>query len=260
MDAITKGKQLAGYAACESIRDGMKIGLGTGSTAFFAIERVAQLIQEGMRLQALATSEQTAALARERGIPLLDIRQVQSLDLTIDGVDEIDPHFHAIKGGGGALFREKIVALLAKEIVWVMDESKQVEMLGEFPLPLEVLPFGVNALLARLDALQLKPRLRLKKGHQEEGWSEVGLKEQLRFLQSPKAEQTLWWTDNGNLLIDLHTGAPLDLRLIEREVLPLTGVLESGLFLNLCSRIYVGGEKGVQKIVNEHPQPREVLA
>lgn len=250
LSLIEKGKQLAGYKACDSIRDGMKIGLGTGSTAYYAIERVGQLVVEGMKLQAVATSLQTARLARERNIPLLDINEVTELDVVIDGVDEIDPQFNAVKGGGGALFREKMVALLGKEVIWVMDDRKPVEKLGVFPLPLEILPFGAAGILARLDKLELKPRLRLKKEYLHSAWQEPSVEEQLVYLREVEHREKLFVTDNHNYIVDLLVGPPLNLEFLQKEVRTMVGVLETGLFLNMCSKIYIGGNGEVTEKVN----------
>ncbi|HBQ43473.1 MAG TPA: ribose 5-phosphate isomerase A, partial [Lactobacillus acetotolerans] len=126
-------KQMAGYAACDYIKDNMILGLGTGSTAYYMVERLGQLVKEGLHIKAVATSNATAELAKSLHIELLDINDISSIDLAIDGVDEIDANFNAIKGGGGALFREKIVANLAKEVIWIMDDSKLVDSIGAFP-------------------------------------------------------------------------------------------------------------------------------
>lgn len=250
LSAIEQGKKLAGYRACDGLRDGMQIGLGTGSTAFYAIERVGQLVAEGMRIQAVATSRETERLARERNIPLLDINAVTRLDCVIDGVDEIDPHFHAIKGGGGALFREKIVANLGDEVIWVMDDRKTVEYLGAFPLPLEVLPYGARGVLARLEAMGLKPRLRCSRKNPLPDWEEPALGRQLDVLLNEDLYQHLWITDNGNLLVDLCTGEAIDGPDLDRQLQKIVGVVETGLFLNLCAKIYVGGVDGVEERIN----------
>lgn len=250
LSAIEKGKQLAGYRACDCLRDGMRIGLGTGSTAFYAIERTGQLVKEGMHLEAVATSKETARLADERGIKLLDVNEVTELDVVIDGVDEIDPHFNAVKGGGGALFREKIVALLGKQVIWVMDDRKPVEHLGAFPMPLEVLPFGASGVLARLDAMGLKPRLRTRKDAPLPEWELPSVARQTAVLLNEKDRGNLWVTDNGNLLVDLLMGPPFDGDYLEKQLRPIVGILETGLFLNLCARIYIGGAGTVEERIN----------
>lgn len=135
-------KKIAGEKATEYIKDGMIIGLGTGSTSYYMIEKVGALVKAGMKLKAVATSKESEEHALRLHIPIFNINEVPTIDLAIDGVDEIDNQFNAIKGGGGALFREKIVASRAKEVIWIMDESKLVKEIGNFPLPIEILPYG----------------------------------------------------------------------------------------------------------------------
>src|SRR5699024_1388597 len=135
-------KKIAGEKAAEYIKDGMVVGLGTGSTARYMVDKVGEMVKNGLKIQGVPTSKATEEQARSLGIPLLDINDVDHIDLDIDGVDEIDGDFNATKGGGGALFREKVVASLAKEVIWIMDESKLVDKLGAFPLPIEILPYG----------------------------------------------------------------------------------------------------------------------
>ena len=127
-------KKLAGDKAAEYVKDGMVVGLGTGSTAYHMVNAVGEMVKNGLKIQAIPTSKATEAQARELGIPLLTIDELDHVDLAIDGVDEIDPQFNAIKGGGGALYREKVVASMAKEVIWIMDESKLVDKIGAFHL------------------------------------------------------------------------------------------------------------------------------
>ena len=147
-------KKIAGEKAAEFIKDGMIVGLGTGSTAKYLVDKVGDMVKNGLKIYAVATSKATEIQARELGIPLLDINEVEYIDIDIDGVDEIDKSFNATKGGGGALFREKIVADLAKEVIWIMDESKVVDYLGKFPLPIEILPYGYKVTLQKLKLQQ----------------------------------------------------------------------------------------------------------
>ena len=130
---INRSKKNAGYKAAEYIKDGMVLGLGTGSTAYYAIIRAGELVKEGYSLTGVASSEETARIAAENGIRIVDINAVDHIDLCLDGVDEIDPQFNAVKGGGGALFREKVIARMAREVIWIMDSSKPVEAIGAFP-------------------------------------------------------------------------------------------------------------------------------
>ena len=157
-------KRIAGEKAAEYIKDGMTVGLGTGSTAYYMVEAVGRLVKAGMHLRAVPTSKATEAQALGVGIPLVSIDEVEGLDLAIDGVDQIDPAFNAIKGGGGALFREKVVASSAKEVIWIMDESKLVDAIGSFPLPVEILPYGYTHVLRQMEQAGLHPVLRVKEG------------------------------------------------------------------------------------------------
>lgn len=220
-----KEKQIAGEKATEYIKDGMTLGLGTGSTAYYMIKKVGELVAKGMNLKAVATSKSTENLAREFNIPLVDIDEVDKIDLAIDGVDEIDDKFNAVKGGGGALFREKVVATLADEVIWIMDESKLVDHIGEFPLPVEILPYGYTHIIKELQNLSYNPILRTKDGK--------------TFI-----------TDNGNYIVDLHIGKPMNIEKVYKQVTNITGVLEIGLFLNTCNRIIVGYENGVRVVEN----------
>lgn len=218
-------KKNAGYKAAEYIKDGMILGLGTGSTAYYAIIRCGELVKEGYNLKAVATSKRTAEIAIENGIEILDINDVDHIDLAIDGTDEIDGHFNAIKGGGGALFREKIVATLAKEVIWIMDEKKPVEAIGDFPLPVEILVYGHRHTLQKLTDLGLKPVLRERDGK-------------------------VFVTDNGNYIADLQLSAPMDIESVRSKLEGVVGVLETGLFLNMCDRMCVGTQTGCKVIEN----------
>ena len=219
-------KKIAGEKAAEYVKDGMTLGLGTGSTAFHAVNAVGELVKKGMKLQAVPTSKATEAQARELGIPLLTIDEVEHIDLAIDGVDEIDPAFNAIKGGGGALYREKVVATLAKEVIWIMDDSKLVEKIGAFHLPVEIAQYGSKQAIAKMEAYGWNPVLRVRDGK--------------TFV-----------TDNGNFIADLHLGAGFDIEDVYNKLSGMLGVLEHGLFLNMCKRIIVGTDEGA--VVTENP-------
>lgn len=218
-------KRIAGIKATEYIQDGIVLGLGTGSTAYYMIKRVGEFVQSGMNLKAVATSKSTENLAKELNIPLIDIDEVDRIDLVIDGVDEIDSQFNAIKGGGGALFREKIVANLAKEVIWIMDESKLVDNIGDFPLPVEILPYGYTLVIKKLHDYSLNPVIRMKDGK-------------------------FFITDNGNYIVDLHIGKPMNINDVYNKVNGIVGVLEIGLFINMCKRIIVGTNSGAKVIEN----------
>ncbi|BCC12286.1 ribose-5-phosphate isomerase A [Bacillus cereus] len=183
-------KQIAGEYAATFVKDGMKIGLGTGSTAYWTIQKLGQRVKEGLSIQAVPTSKETEALAQQLNIPLISLNDVQSLDLTIDGADEIDANLQLIKGGGGALLREKIVASSSKELIIIIDESKVVTRLGTFPLPIEIIPFAWKQTESKIQSLGCQTTLRLKNNE--------------TFI-----------TDNNNMIIDCifpnHIPTPSDL-------------------------------------------------
>jgi len=219
-------KRSAGRKAVEYVKDGMVLGLGTGTTAFYMIERVGELVKEGLNIRAVATSQSTKALAEERNISIISIDDVEQIDLVIDGVDEIDPDFNAIKGGGGALFREKMVAKSAKEVIWIMDEGKRVDALGNFPLPVEILPYGYRHILKKMEDYSFHPVLRMK-------------------------DSMAYVTDNGNYIADLMLSKNFDITAVDEKLRGITGVLETGLFLKICNRIIVGTEEGT--IIVDNP-------
>jgi ribose 5-phosphate isomerase A len=220
-------KQNAAIQAADFIKDNTVLGLGTGSTVFFLLPKVHELINKGYKLQCVATSLSTEKIAEELKIPLLSIDEVKSIDLVIDGVDEIDPNFNAIKGGGGAHFREKLVASLAKEVIWIMDESKMVQSLGKFPLPVEIMKFGYIQTISKMEELGMHPKLRLKEG--------------IPYL-----------TDNGNYIVDLHLGAGFSINEVENALNQIVGVVENGLFLNTCNLIVVGFDDKAKIIYNHN--------
>lgn len=217
---------MAGDKAAQYVKDGMVLGLGTGSTAFHLVNAVGELVKGGMKLQAIPTSKATEQQARALGIPLLTIDEIDYIDLAIDGVDEIDPRFNAVKGGGGALYREKVVASLASEVIWIMDESKLVDALGAFPLPVEIAQYGAKQAMQTMAAEGFRPTLRQKDG--------------ANFI-----------TDNGNFIADLHLSVPMNIHNVREKLAGIVGVLEHGLFLNMCRRIIVGGKDGVRVIEND---------
>lgn len=216
-------KKQAGIEAAKYVKDGMIVGLGTGSTAKYVVDAIGEMVKNGLQIKAVPTSKATAEQALGLGIPLLDINDVEFIDVVIDGVDEIDPEFNATKGGGAALFREKIVASLGKEVIWIMDESKLVDKMGAFPLPVEILPYGYKVVYRQLEALGLNPKMRMN-------------------------GEELLVTDNGNYIVDLHTGVPVDVEDIRKKLANIVGVLETGQFLKMCNRIIVGTDAGVKVI------------
>lgn len=215
-------KQLAGERAVDFVEDGMIVGLGTGSTAYFAIRKIAELVHEGLNIKSVITSEQTRKLAEEWKIPLVDIDETEKIDLTIDGADEVDPLGNGIKGGGGALLLEKIVAYKSLQNIWVVDESKMVKQLGAFPLPVEIMAFGHRHLLKTLASNGYSPALRMD-------------------------GQVAFVTDGGHYLADLHLGQIEDAFILDTELKKFPGVLEHGLFLNTVNKVVIatGGKAEV---------------
>jgi ribose 5-phosphate isomerase A len=218
-------KQSAALKAAEYIKDNMILGLGTGSTAYYLIQKVGELLKSGYNLKCVATSFETEKLAKDLNIPLYDPDELGHVDLIIDGVDEIDPAFNAIKGGGGALLREKIVASLSKKVIWIMDDSKLVPALGKFPLPVEIIRFGHKQLLKKMEVLGLNPVLRM-------------------------AQEKPFLTDSNNYIVDLHLGENFKITEIKTLLDNLVGVVETGLFLNLCDIIVVGFDQEAKVFIN----------
>src|SRR5215469_17023779 len=160
-NSAINGKKIAASKAIEYVRDGMTLGLGTGSTAYWAIRGIGDMVKNGLAVRAIATSVQSDELARELNIPLVPFSEIDHIDLTIDGADEVDPAFNLIKGGGGALLRAKIVASATRFYIIIVDESKLVKQLGRFPLPVEVAPFGWEFTGRQLAALGCTPSQRM---------------------------------------------------------------------------------------------------
>ncbi|MBB64196.1 MAG: ribose 5-phosphate isomerase A [Waddliaceae bacterium] len=214
-------KQRVAYAAAELVQSGMVVGLGTGSTAFYFIQRLIERAAEGLNILTVATSQRSAEQAHEGGLKVLDVNEVKSIDLTVDGADEIDPQNRMIKGGGGALLREKIIASSSKKMVVIVDSSKCVEVLGAFGLPVEIVPFGYKQTIRAMKAKGYKGNLR----QQNDG--------------------DLYHTDNGNYLIDLQfPDLCHDAEKTHQNLISIPGVVETGFFFNLVSQVYIGHEDG----------------
>ena len=202
----------------------MIVGLGTGSTVFYFVHALADRVKEGLNIQMVSTSIQTVELARSLGLNIKELEEIDHIDLAVDGVDEIDKNFNAIKGGGAALFREKIVADIAKEVIWIYDESKDVEKLGKFNLPVEILPFGYSHTVRKLTEAGLNPVIRKKDGE-------------------------ILITDNHNYIADLHLGYGFDIEGVKEKLVNIVGVVEYGLFLNMC-KLCIKGTPGGAVIIN----------
>lgn len=220
-------KEQAGIEACRFVESGMAVGLGTGSTVKYTILELGRRVRdEGLNIVGVPTSLATAALAEQEGITLVALDDVNGLDVVIDGTDEFDPAFQLIKGGGAALLREKIVAQSSKRMVVVADGTKEVKTLGAFPLPIEITPFASGTTVrALIDLLGCDVTVR-----QSEGQDVV--------------------TDNGNLIADAHTGATLnDPVAVEQAVLLVAGVVQVGLFTNMCDVVVMASSDGVTTLV-----------
>jgi ribose 5-phosphate isomerase A len=215
-------KELAAEAAVAQVQDGMVVGLGTGSTAAYALKALGRRVAHGLHLRAVPSSKWAEALAREVGIPLLTFADVNRLDVTIDGTDEFDPGLSLIKGGGGALFREKIVAA-ASDRLWILaDGSKRVPVLGKFPLPVEVNPFGWQVASRRIGECGAQVRLRRITGDQP-------------FV-----------SDNGGYILDCAFGTIPDPVALEAKLRRIVGVMETGLFVGLTETVFLADGEHVQ--------------
>ena len=216
--------EVVAKAAVKYVEDGMIVGLGTGSTVFYFVHALADRVKEGLNIQMVSTSIQTVELAKSLGLNIKELEEIDHIDLAVDGVDEIDKNFNAIKGGGAALFREKIVADIAKEVIWIYDESKDVEKLGKFNLPVEILPFGYSHTVRKLTEAGLNPVIRKKDGE-------------------------ILITDNHNYIADLHLGYGFDIEEVKQKLANIVGVVEHGLFLNMC-KLCIKGTPGGAVIIN----------
>ena len=220
---VISEKQLSAEAACNYVKDGMIVGLGTGTTAEFAVRKIGKLVRNGLSIRGIPTSNRTKELAEAEGIPLIDFSESMFIDLTIDGADEIDENLNMIKGGGAALLQEKIVASVSKAEIIVVNRTKLVDQLGAFPLPVEVIPFGWQVVFNQLESFHGNPDLRLNKGQ-------------------PQV------TDQGNYIIDCHFRKIENPKLLEHQLNMIPGVVENGLFINLCTKmILADGEQLIVK-------------
>ena len=205
-------KKIVGEKAAEFVKDGMVVGLGTGSTVFYTIQKLGQLVNEGLSIKAIPTSVQTEELAKELGIPLTSFNEIDSIDIAIDGADEVNPELELIKGGGGALLREKIIARAAKTFIVVADSSKVVEKLGAFRLPVEVITFGYEMTEKYIRAIGLVPEIRLN-------------------------GETPFITDNGNYIFDCRIPEHVQPETLERMLNMIPGVVENGLFVGMTDLV-----------------------
>ncbi|MBF0715553.1 ribose-5-phosphate isomerase RpiA [Gemelliphila palaticanis] len=218
-------KEQVGYKAVDFVKDGMVVGLGTGSTVYYFIHAIAEKVKQGLNVELVSTSIQSVELAKSLGLSVKELEEVDHIDIVVDGVDEMDKEFNAIKGGGAALFREKVVADIADTIIWIYDESKDVEKLGAFNLPVEILPFGYTHTIRKMEELDLKPVLRYK-------------------------DDKVLITDNSNYIVDLHLGYGFNIKEVKEKLSTIVGVVEHGLFLNMCKYCIKGTNEGPVIITN----------
>jgi len=234
MSDVEALKREAGIAACRYVKSGMNVGLGTGSTVKYTIVEIGRrLSEEGLEIIGVPTSEATRELAQGLGIPLMEISDVKSLDITIDGADEFDSHFSLIKGGGGALTREKIVANLSKSMIVVADESKRVDVLGKFNLPVEVSPEKYLYVIEEISNIcPGKVLLRRK-------------------MTNARDEDKIYVTDNDGYILDCEFGPTItNPGEMERMISVIDGVVEVGLFVGICDAVFVASTSGVDIMVN----------
>lgn len=227
LSPIDKAKFVAAKRATRYVESGMRVGLGTGSTAAWLVQCLGEMVREqGLRIKGVPTSSRTAALARDVGIDVISLDEAKWLDVTIDGADEYDGNLNLIKGGGGALLQEKIVATASDQMVVIADISKQVETLGAFPLPVEVIPFGWQTTKALIEEMLI-------------GVDVLGRSTSLRMNgDSP------YVTDEGNHIIDLHLNRIGNARQLSLVLNQIPGVVENGLFIDICDAVVIGHGDG----------------
>lgn len=220
-------KQLSAERAAEFIKDGMTVGLGTGSTSAFAIEAIGRKVQQGLSIKAVASSMRSEELAKQSGIRLIPFSEVTAIDVYIDGADEVDQDLNLIKGGGGALLREKIIAFNSKEFLVIVDGSKLVEHLGKFLLPVEITPFAMELTLHQLQKLGCSANIRSQNNEH-------------------------YITDNGNLIVDCDFKKIEQVQQLHLSLNALPGVVENGLFpASMVSKVIVGYESGEVKVIEK---------
>ncbi len=223
-------KRQAAAQALEHVRDGMKLGLGTGSTAKHFVDLLGERVAGGLRVIGVPTSEATRAQAEACRIPLTTLDEVDRLDLTIDGADEMDPALNLIKGGGGALLREKIVAAASDRMIVIADDSKWVDVLGRYPLPIEVVPFGLAATQRAMAA----------------AFAQSGVSGQMGLRKGQDGH--VFVTDGGHWIIDAHLGRITDAPRLAGLLSPIPGVVEHGLFIGLASTAILAGAQGIRVV------------
>jgi ribose 5-phosphate isomerase A len=226
-------KRQAAARAVEQVQDGMKLGLGTGSTAKHFVELLGERVKAGLKVVGVPTSEATRADAERCGVPLTTLEEVDHLDLTVDGADEVDPNLDLIKGGGGALLREKIVAAASDRMIVIADETKWVETLGRFPLPIEVIPFGLGATRRAIEA----------------AFAGNGVSGPMDIRKTRDGH--VFVTDGGHWIVDARLGRIPDSPRLAASLNSIPGVVEHGLFIGLARTAVLAGPQGI-RIVERH--------
>lgn len=217
-------KKQVGIESAKYVESGMIVGLGTGSTAYYMIEELGRRVkEEGLDIVGIPTSVASKQQAEALGIKIVDVDDVSHVDLTIDGADEIDPNLNGIKGGGAALLFEKVVANISKKIIWIADDSKKVNHLGKFPLPIEVVQYGSKQVFNRFEEKGYKPTYRMKDGNKH-------------------------ITDSGNYIIDLHLDIIENPSALAIELKSMVGVIEHGLFINRCDIAIFASGSGIEVV------------
>lgn len=223
-------KRQAAARALEFVRDGMKVGLGTGSTAKHFVDLLGDKVRAGMNVVGVPTSEVTRIQAEQCGIRLTTLDDIDRLDLTVDGADEIDPALNLIKGGGGALLREKIVAAASDRMIVIADDTKWVDALGRFPLPVEVIPFGLAATQRAIS----------------KAFAESGVSGQMEVRKGKDGH--VFVTDGGHWIVDAHLGRITDAPRLAALLSVIPGVVEHGLFIGLASTAMLAGTQGIRVV------------
>ena len=208
-------KQIAANEAVKSIKDGMIVGLGSGSTSAYMIKRLGELVAAGLQIKGVPSSEETKKLAIAQGITIISLDEAPTIDINIDGADEFDPYLQLIKGGGGALLREKVLASNSKKNIVIVDSAKEVKRLGKFRLPIETIPFATNKIFSILAEKGLDPKIR-------------------------KKDNEIFRTDENNCILDLNILPFTNLAKLQQDLISIPGVVETGLFLDSTTQVIMG--------------------
>jgi len=227
-------KRQAAQAALDEVESGMRLGLGTGSTAWHFVDLLGEKVADGFECLCVPTSEQTARQAKSLNIPLTTLDDTPKLDITVDGADEIDPELSLIKGAGGALLREKIVAAASSRMIVIADDSKRVDVLGKCPLPIEINRFGARVTSNAIEALM----------------ADAGATGPATLRQTN--DGTPFVTDGGHLIVDACFGRISDAKALSGALLAIPGVVQHGLFIDMCDTVYLATGQGIERITRQN--------